>query len=65
MIIKPINWKPLPMLKNNMETETDCELCQGKGFFLANSDKYGERIEKCESCSIFETDEKAKQSQDL
>jgi hypothetical protein len=48
-----------------METETDCELCQGKGFFLSTSDKYGERIEKCDSCAIFETDEEAKQSQDL
>jgi hypothetical protein len=37
----------------------ECELCDGKGFFLSNSDKYGERIEKCDSCAIFETDEKA------
>ena len=38
-----------------------CELCHGKGFFLAASDKYGERIEKCDDCSIFETDQEASQ----
>ena len=36
-----------------------CDSCKGKGFLLANNDVYGLRIERCDTCEEFASDEAA------
>ncbi len=36
-----------------------CEVCNGDGFILADSTDYGLRIERCDACQKFKSDEDA------
>jgi signal recognition particle GTPase len=36
-----------------------CSACDGKGWLLADNDEHGLRIEKCDSCLRFQSDEEA------
>jgi hypothetical protein len=36
-----------------------CRACHGTGCLAADNDEHGVRIEKCDACGLFETDEAA------
>jgi hypothetical protein len=38
-----------------------CQSCFGRGWILANNDTHGLRIERCDSCRLYPSDEAAVQ----
>lgn len=42
-----------------MDKQKYCEVCAYRGVVLVNNDKHGLRIERCDTCNFFKSDEEA------